>query len=255
MSISIHTSISAAVYENENVRLRDERRKALLGVRGLRKRHGGRLLLDIERIEIATHGAYALTGANGAGKSTLLRVLAGLEHAEIDSLRFEGEDVLRVHPYPRALRRDIVYVHQHPVLFSTSVADNIGYGLRMRGMARDEIARAVAAAMDWAGVGHLQGTDPARLSGGETQRVALARAWVLQPKLLLLDEPTSSLDDAARARVCAWIPALIEAGSSVVVACHERDVAGMPGVQRMVLREGRIEITPARASPHPPESP
>ena len=148
MSISIHSQISAAVYENENVKQRDERRKALLGVRGLRKRHGERLLFDIDRLEIATHSAYVLTGMNGAGKSTLLRVLGGLERAEIDSLRFAGEDVLRVHPYPRALRRDIVYVHQHPILFSTSVADNIGYGLVVRGEKPEAVRPVVAEAME-----------------------------------------------------------------------------------------------------------
>jgi len=241
MSISIHTSISAAVYENENQRQRDERRKALLGVRGLRKRHGDRLLFDIERIEIATHGAYVLTGINGAGKSTLLRVLGGLERAEIDSLRFACEDVLRVHPYPRALREAIVYVHQHPILFSTSVAHNIGYGLQLRKMPKDEIVRTVAEAMAWAGVTHLEGTDPARLSGGEKQRVALARAKVLQPKLLLLDEPTSNLDGAAREQVIELIPTLVEAGSSIVIACHDRDLINLPGVQRMKLRDGHLE--------------
>jgi tungstate transport system ATP-binding protein len=241
MSISIHTSISAAVYENENQRLRDERRKALLGVRGLRKRYGERLLFDIDRIEIATHGAYVLTGINGAGKSTLLRVLGGLERAEIDSLRFAGEDVLRVHPYPRALREAIVYVHQHPILFSTGVAHNIGYGLGLRGMPKDQIARVVAQAMDWAGVTHLEGTDPSKLSGGERQRVALARAKVLQPKLLLLDEPTANLDGQAREQVIELIPTLVEAGSSVVIACHDRDLIGLPGIQRMKLRDGHLE--------------
>ena len=245
MSISIHTSISAAVYENENQRQRDERRKALLGVRGLRKRFHehkrDRLLFDIERIEIATHGAYVLTGINGAGKSTLLRVLGGLERAEIDSLRFACDDVLRVHPYPRALREAIVYVHQHPILFSTSVAHNIGYGLGLRKMPKDEIARIVAAAMAWAGVSHLEGTDPARLSGGEKQRVALARAKVLQPKLLLLDEPTANLDGAAREQVIELIPTMVEAGSSIVIACHDRDLIGLPGVQRIKLRDGHLE--------------
>ena len=246
MSISIHTSISAAVYENEHQRLRDERRKALLGVRGLRKRFHehkrDRLLFDIERIEIATHSAYVLTGINGAGKSTLLRVLGGLERAEIDSLRFACDDVLRVHPYPRALREAIVYVHQHPILFSTSVAHNIGYGLGLRKIPKDEIARTVAQAMAWAGVTHLEGTDPARLSGGEKQRVALARAKVLQPKLLLLDEPTANLDGAAREQVIALIPTLVEAGSSVVIACHDRDLINLPGVQRMKLRDGHLEV-------------
>jgi tungstate transport system ATP-binding protein len=241
MSITINTSISAAVYENENVPQRDERRKALLGVRGLRKRHGERLLFDIDRIEIATHSAYVLTGVNGAGKSTLLRVLGGLEHADIDSLRFACDDVLRVHPYPRALREAIVYVHQHPVLFSTSVADNIGYGLRLRRVPRAQAAAAVEEAMAWAGVLHLRGSDPARLSGGEKQRVALARARILQPKLLLLDEPTSNLDGQAREQVLELIPTLVEAGTSVVIACHDRDLIGLPGIQRFKLRDGRLE--------------
>jgi tungstate transport system ATP-binding protein len=241
MSISIHTSISAAVYENENQKLRDERRKALLGVRGLRKRFGERLLFDIGRLEIATHSAYVLTGMNGTGKSTLLRVLGGLERAEIDSMRFEGLDVLRTHPYPRALREAIVYVHQHPILFSTSVADNIGYGLRMRGTPKIEAARLAAEAMAWAGVDHLENTNPTTLSGGEKQRVALARAKVLQPKLLLLDEPTANLDGPAREQVIELIPTLVEAGRSVVVACHDRDLIGLPGVQRMKLRDGQLE--------------
>ena len=102
------------------VRTGDERRRALLGVKGLRKRYGERLLFDIGCMEVATHSAYVLTGINGAGKSTLLRVLGGLERAEVDSMRFEGQEV-NPHPYPKAMREAIVYVHQHPVMFSTSV--------------------------------------------------------------------------------------------------------------------------------------
>jgi tungstate transport system ATP-binding protein len=183
-----------------------------------------------------------LTGINGAGKSTLLRVLGGLERAEIDSMRFEGEDVLRVHPYPRALRKAIVYVHQHPILFSTSVAHNIGYGLEVRGVAREKVAGMVEEAMAWAGVSHLGATNPALLSGGEKQRVALARAKVLQPRLLLLDEPTANLDGQAREQVIALIPTLAEAGGSVVIACHDRDLINLQGVQRMKLRDGHLEV-------------
>jgi len=241
MSTGIHSPISAAVHENAHLPQRDERRKALLGVRGLRKRHGERVLFDIDRLEIATHSAYVLTGMNGAGKSTLLRVLGGLERAEIDSLRFAGEDVLRVYPYPRALRQAIVYVHQHPILFSTTVADNIGYGLVVRGEPPAAVQPLVEDAMAWAGVAHLRATNPARLSGGEKQRVALARAKVLQPRLLLLDEPTANLDGAAREQVIALIPTMIEAGSSVIIACHDRDLINLPGVQRLKLRDGHLE--------------
>jgi tungstate transport system ATP-binding protein len=149
--------------------------------------------------------------------------------------------VLRVYPYPRALRQAIVYVHQHPILFSTTVADNIGYGLVVRGAPPGFVQPVVEDAMAWAGVTHLRATNPARLSGGEKQRVALARAKVLQPRLLLLDEPTANLDGAAREQVIALIPTMVEAGSSIVIACHDRDLINLPGVQRLKLRDGHLE--------------
>jgi tungstate transport system ATP-binding protein len=147
-----------------------------------------------------------------------------------------------LHPYPQALRRAIVYVHQHPIMFSTSVFHNIAYGLLARGESRAGVAPKVEEAMRWAGVEHLRDTSPARLSGGEKQRVALARARVLQPRLLLLDEPTANLDGPAREQVISLIPTLLDAGSSVVMACHDRDLIGLPGIQRLKLRDGRLEL-------------
>ncbi|HAV35697.1 MAG TPA: ABC transporter ATP-binding protein [Massilia sp.] len=212
----------------------------LLTVRGLRKRHGERLLFDIGELTLDAASAYVLTGANGVGKSTLLRILGGLETAEVDEVSFDGQAV-SLHPYPQALRAAIVYVHQHPIMFSTSVADNIAYGLRARGAPKADVKKAVDEAMAWAGVDYLQDTDPARLSGGEKQRVALARARVLKPRLLLLDEPTANLDGSAREQVIALIPTLLEQGSTVVMACHDRDLIGLPGVRRLKLRDGRLE--------------
>ena len=218
---------------------------ALLTVRGLRKRHGERLLLDIDELSLEAASAYVLTGANGVGKSTLLRILGGLETAETDAAFLDGHAV-PLQPYPKALREAIVYVHQHPIMFSTSVADNIAYGLRARGEAKANVEKAVQEAMTWAGVNHLKDTDPARLSGGEKQRVALARARVLRPRLLLLDEPTANLDGAAREQVIALIPTLLEQGSTVVMACHDRDLIGLPGVQRLKLRDGHLEHRPGK---------
>ena len=213
---------------------------ALLRVQGLRKRHGERLLFDIDELALDAASAYVLTGANGVGKSTLLRALAGLEAVQADGIEFEGKR-FALHPYPRALREGIVYVHQHPIMFSTSVFHNIAYGLLARGEPKARVTRLVEEAMAWAGVAYLRDTDPSRLSGGEKQRVALARARVLQPRLLLLDEPTANLDGAAREQVIALIPTLMEQGSSVVMACHDRDLIGLPGVRRLKLRDGRIE--------------
>ena len=213
---------------------------ALLTVRGLKKSYGERLLFDIDALTLDPASAYVLTGANGVGKSTLLRVLAGLDTAQVDSMAFEGEP-MALHPYPQLLRRAIVYVHQHPIMFSTSVARNIAYGLTARGEPKARIAGIVEEAMEWAGVGYLRDTDPVRLSGGEKQRVALARARVLAPRLLLLDEPTANLDGAAREQVIALIPTLLEQGTTVVMACHDRDLIGLPGVRRLKLRDGHLE--------------
>jgi tungstate transport system ATP-binding protein len=213
---------------------------ALLVIESLRKRFGERQLFDIEHFTLDAASAYVLTGVNGAGKSTLLRVLAGLEHAQAGAMTFGGEPMV-LDPYPAAMRAAIAYVHQHPIMFSTSVAHNIGYGLLARGTPKAQVQAEVEKAMAWAGVEHLRGSDPASLSGGEKQRVALARAKLLKPRLLLLDEPTSNLDGAAREQVIALIPTLIAAGSSVVMACHDPDLIGLPGVRRLKLRDGRIE--------------
>lgn len=213
----------------------------LLSIRGLRKQFQQRPLFDIDSLDIAAGTAYVLTGINGAGKSTLLRVLAGLERADIDSATFLDRHI-GWSPYPQILRQSLGYVHQHPVMFSTSVADNIGYGLKTRGIGAAERTQAVDAAMDWAGIRHLRRSNPATLSGGEKQRVALARAKVLAPKILLLDEPTANLDGAAREQVIALIPTLTNQGVSVIMACHDRDLISMPHVQRLKLRDGQLEL-------------
>ena len=212
----------------------------LLQIDGLTKSFGNRLLLDIEHLTIAHATAYVLTGSNGSGKSTLLRILSGLEPAQAAHLEFDGRTAM-LNPYPRTMRESVVYVHQHPVMFAQSVADNIGYGLRARGVAGAELVRRVAQAMEWAEIGHLRSSRTASLSGGEKQRVALARGRILKPRLLLLDEPTANLDGAAREQVLALIPTLLEEGCSLVMACHDRDLIGSPGVQRLKLRDARIE--------------
>ncbi|MGV8899168.1 MAG: ABC transporter ATP-binding protein [Burkholderiaceae bacterium] len=214
----------------------------LLMLRQLRKRHGQRIVLDIDNFSITSASAYVLTGANGAGKSTLLRILAGLEAAESGALAQLGaSQPMSLTPYPAVLRAAIIYVHQHPVMFAGSVAANIGFGLKLRSDSRTSRAQQTAQAMEWAGIAHLRDNRANTLSGGEKQRVALARARILQPRLLLLDEPTSNLDGAAREQVIALIPTLLKEGSSVIMACHDRDLIALPEVQRLKLRDGRLE--------------
>ena len=215
--------------------------KALLSLYRLRKRFGDQMLFAIDHFDIASASAYIITGPNGSGKSTLLRILGGLDTAEIDQAYFEGAPI-HFAPYPKALRTAIVYVHQHPVMFSTTVADNIGYGLRLRGMPTNLVRSLVEDAMIWAGIDHLQAHPPDTLSGGEKQRVALARAKVLQPKLLLLDEPTSSLDAQASAQVVALIPDLLSAGSSLVMASHDPALIEQQGLHHLHLCNGTMTV-------------
>jgi tungstate transport system ATP-binding protein len=212
---------------------------ALLSFRSLRKAFGERQLLELGAFEIGTGEAYVITGDNGSGKTTLLRVLAGLEPGEIEGFCFGGEPVTQGR-LPEQARHDIVYVHQHPYLFHTSVAHNIGYGLAARGVDGAERRHLVEEAIAWAGVGHLRGVPPSKLSGGEKQRVALARAKVLEPRLFLLDEPTANLDGEARAQAIALIRQLVQDNNSLLIACHDRELIELPGMRRFHLENGRL---------------
>ena len=212
---------------------------ALLKLDRLRKSYGERHLLDLDGLEIEAGHAYVVTGGNGAGKSTLLRILAGLETGEIEGLAFRGVPLAQGR-LSEELRDDLVYVHQHPYLFHTTVAHNIGYGLRVRGLARAERERQVEEAIAWAGVAHLLDVPPAKLSGGEKQRVALARAKVLKPQLFLLDEPTANLDGVARGQAIALIRQLVQDNNSLLIACHDRELIELPGMRHFHLENGKL---------------
>jgi len=212
---------------------------SLLKLQHLRKSYGERRLLDLDGLEIETGHAYAVTGGNGAGKSTLLRILAGLEPGEIAGFEFRGVPLTHGR-LPDDVRHDIVYVHQHPYLFHSTVEKNIGYGLAARRVDSAERKGLVEEAIAWAGVGHLRGAPPAKLSGGEKQRVALARAKVLKPQLFLLDEPTASLDGEARGQVIALIRQLVQDNSSLLIACHDRELIELPGMRRFHLENGKL---------------
>lgn len=212
---------------------------SLVAVGAAAKAYDGKPLLDLGPLALAAGDLIVLSGDNGSGKSTLLKMLAGLEPADRLQMRFDGMEASAAR-YPRELRRHIVYVHQHPYLFNTSIADNIRYGLRLRGVERAERERRVNDAIAWAGVGHLLRIDPRRLSGGEKQRVALARAKVLDPRVLLVDEPTASLDAQARAQVIELLRKTATGDNCVVVACHDRELMELEGARRWHLEGGKI---------------
>ena len=196
-------------------------------------------LLDTAPLTLNAGDLIVLTGDNGSGKTTLLKIIAGLERADRMSLAFDG---LRAseRDYPGELRRRIVYVHQHPYLFASSIAANIRYGLRLRRLDAPERERRVNDAIAWAGVEDLAAVPPQRLSGGEKQRVALARAKVLEPRVMLVDEPTASLDAQARAQVITLLRRTATGENCVLVACHDRELIELEGARRWHLEGGRV---------------
>ena len=212
----------------------------LLSFRHLRKTFGERKLLDLDPFVIGEGEAYVITGDNGSGKTTLLRILAGLEPGEIAGFEYRGLPLTHGR-LPEDVRHDIVYVHQHPYLFHTTVVHNIGYGLAARGIDGAERERLVEEAVAWAGMNHLRGVPPAKLSGGEKQRVALARARVLKPHLFLLDEPTANLDGEARGQAIALIRQLVQDNGSLLIACHDRELIELPGMRRFHLENGKLD--------------
>lgn len=216
---------------------------ALLELEGVRKHFGKRRLLDIGHVAFDAGRAYVLTGDNGTGKSTLLRIVAGLEPAAIDAYRFRGESV-DPRRLPDFIRRDVIYTHQLPYLFQTSVVENVAYGLKIRGVSRRAAVARTGEALRWAGIEHLNGTSPVKLSGGERQRVALARTWALRPSVYLLDEPTASLDADGRRQVVDLIARLCEGENCVVVACHDRELIDLPHVARLHLAAGQLHRDP-----------
>jgi tungstate transport system ATP-binding protein len=211
----------------------------LLQIEGLRKDYGARRILDIERLVLHAGESYVVTGDNGVGKTTLLRIIAGLETAQVTNYQFDGWTI-SLENFPHWLRQEIIYVHQHPYLFKTTVAANIGYGLKARHLPKAERETLVKEAMEWAGVIHLNHVPPQELSGGEKQRVALARTKVLKPKLYLLDEPTANLDTEARRQAIELIQRLCLDNNCVLIACHDYELINLPHMRRMTLADGRL---------------
>ena len=216
--------------------------KALVEIEHAAKRYGDKVLLDVGPVALHAGDLIVLTGDNGSGKTTLLKMIAGLERGGRMRMRFEGVPASES-DYPRDLGRRIVYVHQHPYLFNTSIADNIRYGLRLRRVEAAERERRVREAMAWAGMEDLASVAPRGLSGGEKQRVALARAKVLDPRVLLVDEPTANLDAQSRAQVIGLLRKTATGDNCVVVACHDRELVELEGARRWHLAGGRIEAS------------
>ncbi|MGI6709805.1 MAG: phosphate ABC transporter ATP-binding protein [Dethiobacteria bacterium] len=155
-----------------------------------------REVLNVRTLAFERGKIYGIIGPSGAGKTTLLRIINLLTEPDRGTIYFEGRPIPPNGPARLALQRQMTLVFQKPLLFSTTVRENIAYGLRTRGYSREEIKKRVSALLEQIGLPHMKERHAGTLSGGEAQRVALARAVAFKPKLLLLDEPTANLDPA-----------------------------------------------------------
>lgn len=225
---------------------------ALYTVRGVQQRYGGRLVLNVDALEVERGEVLALVGPSGAGKSTLLRVLNFLEPPSAGAVEFAGRPVPA--PPPLELVRRVTTVFQRPVLLNQSVRDNVALGLRLRGAPANS---QVDAALEQVGLAAL-GRQPAhKLSGGELQRAALARALVIQPEVLLLDEPTANLDPYNVGLIERIVAEQNRArGTTVVVVTHNVFQARRLAARVGLLLSGQlIELAPAAAFFEAPRDP
>jgi putative spermidine/putrescine transport system ATP-binding protein len=209
-----------------------------LELAGVRKRYGGVVALHETSLRVAEGSLVFLLGPSGCGKTTTLRLVSGFIEPDAGEIRIRGARVDGTPPE----RRGLGMVFQHYALFPhLTVADNVAFGLRMRRVAAPERHRRVARALELVRLAGLEARYPRALSGGQQQRVALARAIVVEPTLLLLDEPLSNLDLKLREEMRAEIRTLQRAlGITTLFVTHDQDEALTMADEIVVMAAGRV---------------
>lgn len=223
-------------------------------ITSLTKNYPGRdkPVLDQFSLTVDSGELVALLGPSGSGKSTLLKLITGIEFPDSGDIRFDGKSILPI----AANKRGAVLMFQKAYLFPfLSVAENIGFGLKVQGAAPQTIQAEVAKMLDLIGLPGIEKRKPAHLSGGEQQRVALARALVVRPHLMLLDEPLSSLDTAVRQNLQEAIRRIQrELGITTILVTHDLNEAMAMSDRMALLLDGHIAAIdqPMRLFQHPP---
>jgi tungstate transport system ATP-binding protein len=213
--------------------------EAVYRLREVIKVYEGRQVVNVDRLDVYRGEVLALVGPSGAGKSTLLRLLNFLEPPTSGTIRFLDAVFDATHTISLSRRRRVTTVFQRPILLNRSVHANVRYGLRLRG--RDDVGGQVAGVLEQVGLADMSGQRARTLSGGEAQRVSLARAMVLDPEVLLLDEPTANLDPYNVGLIEGIVRSLNAArGTTIVVVTHNIFQARRLADRVGLLLEGQI---------------
>jgi len=220
-------------------------------VKNVSKRFGHFAAVDNVTLEVPNGELVALLGPSGSGKTTLLRIIAGLEVADEGSVLHHDEDVTSYSPG----ERKVGFVFQHYALFRhMTIADNIGYGLRVRGVPKPERMERVNELLKLIRLDNFGSRYPSQLSGGQRQRVALARALAARPAVLLLDEPFGALDAKVRTELRQWLRRLHEEiHVTSVFVTHDQEEAFEVADRVVVMNQGKVEQVgaPAEVFEHP----
>jgi len=199
------------------------------------KNYGVVKALHSVSIEMQGGKIIALLGVNGAGKTTLLRIMAGLEKPDTGKLLFNNQNI-----DAKGLRRVSTLVFQKSAMFSMNVYDNLAYGLRIRGVPKEEIGKKITEALHTVRLSGFEKRRAKKTSGGEQQRVALARAFLLEPPVLLLDEPTANLDPNSATIIEKAIISKKSAERIIVAATHNLSQARRMADEIVHIYNGEI---------------
>ena len=211
----------------------------MIEINNLLVKRNERIVLGVEHLSISSGETLAVVGPNGAGKSTLLLILAQLLKPASGEIRFDGKSLREWNELE--YRRKISFVFQSPLLLDMTVEENVALGLTFRGAPKEQAKAEAAKWMKRLGVESLSARQASQLSGGEAQRVSLARAFVLNPELLLLDEPFAALDPPTRAKLIADLSALLaENHRAAVFVTHNLNEAAKLCHRIAVIVEGRF---------------
>ncbi len=217
---------------------------SLLEVAGLTHRYAERDVLQDLDLSIGKGEVFALIGPTGAGKTTLLRIMDLLELPAAGEIYFDGKRIPRSGRQRLEIRRRLSFIHQKPHVFNLSVYDNVACGLRWRGEEKNRIAEKVDNILEMVGLAGYRDRKARTLSGGEVQRVALARSLVLEPEVLLLDEPTANLDPVSTAKIEQLISSVArQHNTTMIIATHDMSQGQQLADRIGVLLDGKLAQT------------